>query len=82
MAEKQNYYKLYGEETGRIAGTVNGEEKYVRQICDEINSLMTENETITYAKIEKEEYNNIQKCLESKIMKDGNDKPINRIGVN
>lgn len=55
----EEYYKVYGESTGKLAATVKGEEEIVRQFCDGMNSLGTIGERITYTKIDLEEYKKI-----------------------
>jgi hypothetical protein len=74
---EEEYYKLYGEKTGKIAGTMRGKEEYVKQLCDDLNNFRIGNEKITYAKIEIEEYKELRKNRESKIMKEVSNKPVN-----
>lgn len=66
MEESEGYYKLYGEKTGELAVTANGNEKIVKKICDDFNSSGVLKEKIIYTKIEKDEYDKLLKNLEKK----------------
>lgn len=68
MAEE--YYKLYGKQTEKIAGVLDGNERSIKDLCNLINASGITNETIIYTKIDIEEYKITQKNLAEKIVKD------------
>lgn len=65
----EEYYKLYGEETGRIACAVNVPEENVKSLCNSLNVSGVINEKIVYSRIEMEEYKEITKEINEKTMK-------------
>ena len=66
MAEE--YYKLYGKNTGNVAGAVNITEESVIDVCGGINASDIAKEPVLYSKIDEKEYNEIRSELVKKIL--------------
>ena len=65
---KENYYKIYGKESGKIAGAIKCEERVVKEVCEEINKGDVTQDILTYMVVNKEEGINIQKNLVKRVL--------------
>jgi hypothetical protein len=65
---KKEYYKIYGETTGKIAGAVYLEEKKVEEICNQLNDAEITKEKLNYAGIGPVFYGQLKRRLERKIL--------------
>ena len=63
----KGHYKIYGEQTGKIASAVYLLESLVHEICDNLNASDITKEKISYAKIGISQYNEIKTSLDRKI---------------
>lgn len=61
------YYKIYGEQTGTIAGALYLTEACVHEICANLNLANITKEKISYAKVDISQYNKIKTGLNKKI---------------